>query len=63
MKPFSRSVLRHGALLLTVITLTAFGIRTAVQRSAEHEANALPASAAAGTVPVIVLDAGHGEST
>ena len=63
MKTVSRKILRHAVLLLTVLTLTAFGIRTAVRRSAEHEADALPASAAADTVPVIVLDAGHGEST
>lgn len=55
--------LRRGTLLAVLLTLTGAGIRLAVRRSAEMMPDAVPVSAQHSEAPVIVLDAGHGEST
>ena len=63
MKLFLRKHLMRGVLLAALLTLTGAGIRLAVKRSAAGMPDAVPASARHTETPVIVLDAGHGEST
>lgn len=63
MKLFLRKHLMRGVLLAALLTLTGAGIRLAVKRSAAGMPDAVPASAQHTDTPVIVLDAGHGEST
>ena len=48
--------------MLAAASVCAFGIHTAVTRSQENAPDVITASAGASP-PVIVLDAGHGEST
>lgn len=60
MKQIKKEILRRGGLLLAVLVLTGFGIRTAIRRNQVNAPDAIPASAAVHARPVIVLDAGHG---
>lgn len=62
MKAIFKKLLRRGITVCAALTVCALGIRTAVRRSAANAPDAVTASAKAEP-PVIVLDAGHGEST
>ena len=57
------NLFRNGVLLSAAIVITAAGIRTALRRSADQMPEVLSVAASAAELPVIVLDAGHGEST
>ena len=56
-----KKLLHRGVFLAVMAAVCAGGIALANIRYAENAPDVLPASA--GQTPVIVLDAGHGEST
>ncbi len=62
MNVYLRKIARSGLCLLGAAAVCALGVRTALMRSQEHSPDAVAASAGSAA-PVIVLDAGHGEST
>ena len=61
MKSIYQKILRRGIFAAAMLTVCAVGIKTALTRSEENAPVSM--TAANQTAPVIVLDAGHGEST
>ena len=61
MKVAYKKLIRRSAFLIAMLTVCAAGIRTALARSKENAPVSM--TAANQTAPVVVLDAGHGEST
>lgn len=61
MKQEIRKMIRSGICSLAIAAVCAGGIRLAGVRNAANAPDVQPAAAA--QMPVIVLDAGHGEST
>lgn len=61
MKSIYQKILRRGVFVAVMLALCGIGIRVAVARSDANAPDALPAAAQSDLV--IVLDAGHGEST
>jgi len=62
MNAIKRKIVRSGLCLLGAAAVCALGIRTALTRSEANSPDAVAVSAGTSP-PVIVLDAGHGEST
>ena len=61
MKPAIKKIITHSALFFGILAVSAAGMRLAVLRNQHKAPDAVTASVAQS--PVIVLDAGHGEST
>ena len=61
MKQKIRKIAARSALFFGVLAVSIAGMRLAVRRNAENAPDTY--QAAASQTPVIVLDAGHGEST
>ena len=61
MKPEIRKIVTRSALFFGILAVSTAGIQLAAWRNAPNVPDAVTASAAQS--PVIVLDAGHGEST
>ena len=61
MKRESKKILTRSALFFGILAVSIAGMRLAALRSEQNAPDILPAAAAQNTV--IVLDAGHGEST
>ena len=61
MKPEIRKIVTRSALFFGILAVSAAGMQLAAWRNAQNAPDAVTASAAQS--PVIVLDAGHGEST
>ena len=61
MKPEIRKIVMRSALLFGMVAVSVCGMQLAAYRSAQKSPDAVSVSAA--QMPVIVLDAGHGEST
>ncbi len=61
MKPELRKIVTRSALFFGILAVSAAGMQLAAWRNAQNAPDAVTASAAQS--PVIVLDAGHGEST
>ena len=61
MKPEIRKIVTRSALFFGVLAVSVAGMQLAVLRNEQNSPDAVAVSA--GQSPVIVLDAGHGEST
>ena len=61
MKPEIRKIVTRSALFFGILAVSVAGMQLAVLRNEENAPDAV--SVSAGQSPVIVLDAGHGEST
>ena len=61
MKPEIRKIITRSALFFGILTVSVAGMQLAVLRNEENAPDAV--SVSADQSPVIVLDAGHGEST
>ena len=61
MKPELRKIVTRSALFFGILAVSAAGMKLANLRNQQNAPDAVTASAAQS--PVIVLDAGHGEST
>ena len=61
MKPEIRKIVTKSALFFGILAVSAAGMKLASWRNAQNAPDAVTASAAQS--PVIVLAAGHGEST
>ena len=61
MKPEIRKIVTRSALFFGILAVSAAGMQLAAWRNAQNAPDAVTASA--DQSPVIVLDAGHGEST
>ena len=61
MKPEIKRIVKRSALLFCVLAVSVAGMQLAVKRNQQYAPDAVSASSA--QPPVIVLDAGHGEST
>ena len=61
MKPEIKKIVTRSALFFGILAVSAMGMQLASWRNAQNAPDAMTASAAQS--PVIVLDAGHGEST
>ena len=61
MKPEIRKIVTRSALFFGCLAVSAAGMQLAAWRNEQNAPDAVTASAAQS--PVIVLDAGHGEST
>ena len=61
MKPEIRKIVTRSALFFGILAVSVAGMQLAVLRNEQNAPDAVTASAA--QAPVIVLDAGHGEST
>ena len=61
MKPEIRKIVTRSALFFGILTVSAAGMQLTVLRNEQNAPDAVTTSAAQS--PVIVLDAGHGEST
>ena len=61
MKPEIRKIVKGSTLFFGIRTVSAAGMQLTALRNAQNAPDAVTASAAQS--PVIVLDAGHGEST
>ena len=61
MKPEIRKIVTRSALFFGILTVSAAGMQLAAWRNEQNAPDAVTASA--DQSPVIVLDAGHGEST
>ena len=61
MKPEIRKIVTRSALFFGILTVSAAGMQLANLRNQQNAPDAVIASA--DQAPVIVLDAGHGEST
>ncbi|MCQ2407251.1 MAG: hypothetical protein MJ065_01830 [Oscillospiraceae bacterium] len=60
MKPELKKIITHCALFFGILAVSAAGMRLAMLRNEQNAPDAVTASAS--PIPVIVLDAGHGES-
>ena len=60
MKPEIRKIVTGSALFFGILAVSAAGMQLAAWRNVQNAPDAVTASAAQS--PVIVLDAGHGES-
>ncbi len=61
MKPEIRKIITRSTLFFGILAVSAAGMQLAAWRNAQNAPDAVTASAEQS--PVIVLDAGHGEST
>jgi len=61
MKPEIRKIATKSALFFGILAVSVTGMQLANLRNEQHAPDAVAVSA--GQSPVIVLDAGHGEST
>ena len=61
MKPEIRKITTRSALFFGILAVSVAGMQLAVLRTEQNAPDVVTASAAQS--PVIVLDAGHGEST
>ena len=61
MKPEIRKIVTRSALFFGILAISAAGMKLAAWRNEQNAPDAVTASA--DQSPVIVLDAGHGEST
>ena len=61
MKPEIRKIVTRSALFFGILAVSVAGMQLATWRNQQNAPDTIPASAAQS--PVIVLDAGHGEST
>lgn len=61
MKPEIKKIVTRSALFFAILAVSVCGMQLAVYRNNRNAPDTVPASAAQSTV--IVLDAGHGEST
>ena len=61
MKPEIRKIATRSAFFFGILAVSVAGMQLAVLRNEQNAPDAVTASAAQS--PVIVLDAGHGEST
>ena len=61
MKPEIRKIVTGSALFFGILAVSAAGMKLASWRNAQNAPDAVTASA--DHSPIIVLDAGHGEST
>jgi hypothetical protein len=61
MKPEIRKIVTRSALFFGILAVSVAGMQLAVLRNEQNAPDAVAVSA--GQSPVIVLDAGHGEST
>ena len=61
MKPEIRKIVTGSALFFGILAVSAAGMKLTAWRNAQNAPDSVTASAAQS--PVIVLDAGHGEST
>ena len=61
MKPEIRKIVTRSALFFGILAVSAAGMKLTAWRNAQNAPDAVTTSVAQS--PVIVLDAGHGEST
>ena len=61
MKPEIRKIVTRSALFFGILAVSIAGMQLAVLRNEQNSPDAVTVST--GQSPVIVLDAGHGEST
>ena len=61
MKPEIKKIATRSALFFGILAVSVAGMQLAVLRNEQNATDAVPVSA--GQSPVIVLDAGRGEST